>query len=144
MIKMKTRVTWDNGMTFSGLTESGHRLVLDASPEDGGSDSGPRPTELLLHAAAVCTGMDIVLVLKKMRLEMDNFSVDIEGERASSYPKRLTNISITYHINGDLPEDKVIRAINLSKETYCTVVHSLNASFSYYYSLNGKPRKILN
>lgn len=141
---MKARLNWNGGMAFDGLTESGHRLVLDAGRESGGSNSGPRPPEILLHAAAVCTGMDIVLVLNKMRLEVDEFFIDIEGMRATEHPKRFTDISITYHIKGNLPEDKVVRAIKLSSETYCTVIHSLNASISYHYAINDAPVKTMN
>lgn len=126
-------------MAFSGLTESGHRLVLDAGNESGGANSGPRPPELLLHAAAVCTEMDIVLVLNKMRLTVDEFFVDIEGRRATEHPKRFTDIAITYHLKGNLPEEKVVRAIKLSSETYCTVTHSLNSTISYHYALNDEP-----
>ncbi|MBB5179950.1 putative redox protein [Planomicrobium koreense] len=136
---MKARLDWDGGMAFNGMTESGHRVVLDADAESGGANSGPRPTELLLHAAAVCTGMDIVMVLSKMRLNVEEFFVDIEGRRATEHPKRFTEISITYHLKGDLPEEKVVRAIKLSIETYCSVTHSLNATLSYHYALNDEP-----
>lgn len=138
---MKARLDWDGGMAFNGMTESGHRLALDAGTESGGADSGPRPTELLLHAAAVCTGMDIVMVLTKMRLNVDEFFVDIEGRRATEHPKRFTDIAITYHLKGELPEEKVVRAIKLSRETYCSVTHSLNATLSYHYALNDEPIK---
>jgi putative redox protein len=138
---MKAKLNWDGGMAFSGETESGHMVLLDAGSESGGSNLGPRPPEILLHAAAVCTGMDIVYVLTKMRLKIEDFFIEIEGARATEHPKRFTDIAINYYIKGDLPEDKVIRAIKLSSETYCTVVHSLNANIQYNYSLNGKPIK---
>lgn len=138
---MKARLNWNGGMAFDGLTESGHRMLLDAGEESGGTNSGPRPPEILLHAAAVCTGMDIVLVLNKMRLKLEEFYMDIEGTRAEEHPKRFTDISITYYLKGDLPEDKVIRAIKLSSETYCTVIHSLNAATRYQYAINDGPVK---
>ncbi|TWT09257.1 OsmC family protein [Planomicrobium sp. CPCC 101079] len=138
---MKATLNWDGGMAFSGKTESGHLVLLDAGPESGGENKGPRPPEVLLHAAAVCTGMDIVYVLEKMRLKIDKFFIEIEGIRATEHPKRFTEMSIIYHINGKLPEDKVKRAIKLSSETYCTVVHSINAKVQYKYSLNEEPVK---
>lgn len=141
---MKAILNWQGGMAFSGTTESGHMIVLDAGSESGGSNQGARPPEVLLHAAAVCTGMDIVLVLNKMRLAIDEFFIEIEGTRATEHPKRFTDIAITYHIKGDLPEDKVVRAIKLSSETYCTVVHSLNASIEYKYILNGAASNVVN
>lgn len=138
---MKARLDWQGGMAFSGDTESGHTLLLDAGEDSGGTNQGPRPPEILLHALAVCTGMDIVYVLGKMRLTIEDFSIDIEGKRATEHPKRFTDITVTYHITGDLPEDKVIRAIKLSSETYCTVAHSINAEIQYSYALNGEEIK---
>lgn len=141
---MKAVLNWQGGMAFSGMTESGHMVLLDAGSESGGSNQGARPPEVLLHAAAVCTGMDIVYVLNKMRLVIDEFFIEIDGIRASEHPRRFTDIAITYHIKGALPEDKVVRAIKLSSETYCTVVHSLNASIEYKYALNGAVSKIVD
>lgn len=138
---MKARLDWQGGMAFSGDTESGHTLLLDAGEDSGGTNQGPRPPEILLHALAVCTGMDIVYVLGKMRLTIEDFFIDIEGKRATEHPKRFTDITVTYHITGDLPEDKVIRAIKLSSETYCTVAHSINAEIQYSYALNGEEIK---
>ncbi|WKA56606.1 OsmC family protein [Planococcus shixiaomingii] len=140
---MKAVLNWQGGMAFNGMTESGHMVLLDAGSESGGSNQGPRPPEVLLHAAAVCTGMDIVYVLNKMRLTIDEFHIEIEGTRATEHPKRFTDITITYHIKGSLPEDKVERAIKLSSDTYCTVVHSLNASIEYKYVLNEAPSKVV-
>jgi putative redox protein len=144
VMEMKATLNWNGGMAFSGMTESGHNVVLDAGLDSGGVDSGPRPTEILLHAAAVCTGMDIVFVMNKMRLSIDAFFIEIEGRRASEHPKRFTEFIITYHLKGDLPEDKVARAIKLSRDTYCSVVHSLNATISYHYALNDAPNKQLD
>lgn len=141
---MKARLNWDGGMAFSGETESGHKVLMDADAESGGANTGPRPTEVLLNAAAVCTGMDIVMILEKMRLTIDGFFIEIEGMRAENHPRRFTEITITYHINGDLPEDKVVRAIKLSRDTYCTVVHSLNAAIQYKYVLNGEVGKTVS
>ena len=140
---MKAVLNWKGGMAFSGMTESGHMVLLDAGSESGGSDLGPRPPEVLLHAVAVCTGMDIVYVLNKMRLVIEEFFIEIEGIRAPEHPKRFTDIVITYHIKGSVPEDKVVRAIKLSSDTYCTVVHSLNATIEYKYVLNEGPSKIV-
>lgn len=138
---MKARLNWDGGMAFSGKTESGHEVLLDAGSENGGANKGPRPTEVLLDAAAVCTGMDIVMILEKMRLTIGSFHIEIEGARAENHPRRFTEIAITYHIDGELPEDKVVRAIRLSRDTYCTVVNSLNAKIHYFYVLNGAESK---
>ena len=120
---MKTTVVWNGNMSFSGQSASGVTIPIDAAKDVGGNDSGARPMELLLHALAGCTGIDIVLILRKMRLDVRAFSMEVEGTRADDHPKRFTEIHIHYAREGDLPEDKVVRAIRLSKEKYCSVSH---------------------
>jgi putative redox protein len=110
---------------------------MDAAPEVGGQNSGPRPTELLLYSLAGCTGIDIVMILKKMRLELTGFAMEVEGTRADTEPKKFTDFHILYLVEGDLPEDKVVRAIQLSKDKYCSVSHSLSANIVASYSING-------
>ncbi|WP_407271365.1 OsmC family protein [Radiobacillus sp. PE A8.2] len=134
---METTIKWNDKMSFSSMTPSGHELRMDASAEVGGENTGPRPTELLLNAVAGCTGIDIISILQKMRLEPKSFHMDVKGERAEDHPKKFTTIAIHYALEGDLTEDKVIRAIQLSKDKYCSVSHSLSAEISASYSING-------
>lgn len=134
---MKTTIKWNEAMSFSGITPSGHELSMDAAPDVGGNNTGARPTELLLFGVAGCTGIDIISILKKMRLEPTSFHMDVEAERADDHPKRFTKINIHYALEGDLPEDKVVRAIQLSKDKYCSVSHSLNSEITVSYSING-------
>jgi len=134
---MESTITWTGNMSFSGETPSGHQIKMDASEEVGGQNSGARPTELVLSAVAGCTGIDIISILQKMRLEPISFQMDIKGDRAENHPKRFTHIHIHYALEGELPEDKVVRAIQLSKDKYCSVSHSLNADITTSYSING-------
>jgi len=140
-MNMEFTINWKEKMAFSGVTPSGHEIIMDAAQEVGGENSGARPTELLLQAVAGCTGMDIISILHKMRLEPSAFQMDIKGERAEDHPKRFTTISIHYAFEGELPEDKVIRAIQLSKDKYCSVAHSLNSEITVSYSINGTKGK---
>ncbi|MGP1906830.1 OsmC family protein [Metabacillus sp. JX24] len=134
---MDTSIKWNGKMSFSGSTPSGHEVKMDASEEVGGENTGARPTELLLHAVAGCTGIDIISILQKMRLNPSSFEMDLTGTRAEDHPKRFTAITIHYKLEGDLPEEKVIRAIQLSKDKYCSVSQSLNAEITAEYSING-------
>lgn len=138
---MKIKLDWNNKMAFSSITPSGHEIKMDAGEEIGGSNSGSRPTELLLNAVAGCTGIDIISILAKMRLEPTKFHMDVDGQRADDHPKKFTDIHIHYSLEGDLPEEKVVRAIQLSVEKYCTVAHSLSASIRVSYSINGMETK---
>lgn len=137
MLTMETTIKWTGKMAFSSATPSGHEIKMDAAEEIGGENSGARPTELLLNAVAGCTGIDIISILQKMRLEPTSFEMQVKGERADDHPKRFTAIHIHYALEGELPDDKVVRAIQLSKDKYCSVSHSLNANITVSYSING-------
>jgi putative redox protein len=139
---MELTIKWKEKMAFSGVTPSGHEINMDAAENVGGQNSGARPTELLLHAVAGCTGIDIISILHKMRLEPSSFQMDVKGERADDHPKRFTDIHIHYALEGELPEEKVARAIQLSKEKYCSVSHSLNANMTVSFSINGQKGKL--
>lgn len=141
---MKTTINWTGKMAFSSVTPSGHDIKMDAAEEIGGTNSGARPTELLLNAVAGCTGIDIISILHKMRLNPTSFHMEVEGNRADEHPRRFTDIHIHYSLEGELPEEKVIRAIKLSEGKYCSVSHSLNSTISVSYSINGSPKKFLN
>jgi len=134
---MDLTINWNDKMAFSSETASGHQIKMDAAQEIGGENTGPRPTELLLNAVAGCTGIDIISILKKMRLEPSSFKMEVHGDRADDHPKRFTDIHIHYSLEGELPEDKVIRAIQLSKDKYCSVSHPLSANITASYSING-------
>jgi putative redox protein len=135
--RMEATIKWTKNMSFSGISGSGQEVKMDASEEVGGNNSGARPMELLLHGLAGCTGIDIMSILNKMRLEPTSFEMKVDGDRAEDHPKRFTKIHIHYALEGELPEDKIIRAIQLSKDKYCSVSHSLNAEIIASYSING-------
>ncbi len=133
---MEVKVVWKGGLRFEGTGPSGHTAVMDASKDIGGEDSGPRPTELVLFAVGGCTGIDVAMLLKKMQQQVSGITMSISAQRAEQDPKRFTDIHITYEITGtDLDESKVQRAVSLSSEKYCSVLHSLNATITTSYRI---------
>lgn len=134
---MDITVRWKQKMAFTNTTPSGHEITIDAGEAVGGENSGPRPTELLLNAVAGCTGIDTISILHKMRLKPSAFQIDVKGEQIEEHPKNFTKIHLHYALDGELPEDKVVKAIQLSVGKYCTVSHSLSADITVSYSLNG-------
>jgi len=114
-------VKWNEEMSFQ--TEvNGHKLILDAAANVGGKDAGPRPKPLLLVALGGCTGMDVVSLLKKMRVDIDDFNVAVEADLNEEHPKYYNKIHLKYEIWGkDLPLEKIEKAVNLSQEKYCGV-----------------------
>lgn len=114
-------IDWQGDMKFETELD-GHKLTIDAAPESGGTDKGPRPKPLMLVALAGCTGMDVVSILKKMRVELDGLRVWVEAEQTEEHPKHYSSMKIIYEFKGkDLPMDKLEKAVNLSEERYCGV-----------------------
>jgi len=112
---------WVQGMQFVGRADSGHAIVTDAPPQSGGDDAAVRPGELTLIALGSCTGVDVVGMLKKMRVEFRSFRVDVKAEPADDHPKVWKKIWINYVLAGDVPKAKLEQAIELSQSTYCSV-----------------------
>ena len=101
---------------------NGHKILIDAGPDVGGEDLGPRPKPFMLAALGGCTAMDVISILKKMRVEVKNLNVKVEGELTEEYPRRFYKMHVTYEIEGDdLPMDKVKKAVTLSEDRYCGV-----------------------
>ncbi|MBT1248152.1 MULTISPECIES: OsmC family protein [unclassified Thermosipho (in: thermotogales)] len=121
----KAEMNFYNGMLFYSKTTSGHDLILDASENVGGKDAGARPKELILYSLMGCTGMDVVSLLRKMRVidQMESFKLEIDYENASEHPKVYTKIHLKYifKFNGEPPKEKVEKAVNLSQDRYCAV-----------------------
>ncbi|MDY0254434.1 MAG: OsmC family protein [Tenuifilaceae bacterium] len=121
MSSEKINIDWQGDMAFETELD-GHKLVIDASPEVGGGNKGPRPKPLMLVALAGCTGMDVVSILKKMRVELDGLRIWVEAEQTEEHPKHYSEMKIIYEFKGkDLPVDKIEKAVNLSEERYCGV-----------------------
>jgi putative redox protein len=112
---------WVQGLQFVARGDSGHAIVLDVAPSVGGLDSGNRPGELTLMALGTCTGIDVASILKKMRVEFESFEIEVRGEAAPEHPKVWTEVWVRYRIKGDIPEDKLKKAIELSRDRYCSV-----------------------
>ena len=120
-MKQDISISWKDGMAFEAAV-NGHKIMLDAAEQFGGKDRGPRPKPLMLVALAGCTAMDVVAILTKMRVVLDNFDVRVEAEQSEEQPVHYTSMHIIYEFWGkDLPVDKLEKAINLSHERYCGV-----------------------
>jgi len=111
----------DAGMSFVAETESGHAVVMEGAAEAGGRNIGPRPMDMLLAGTGGCSAFDVVLILKKGRHAVNACEVRVQAERATEDPKVFTQIHLHYRIKGrNLKPEAVMRAIELSKEKYCS------------------------
>jgi putative redox protein len=112
---------WLENMAFESEI-SGHKLIIDAESAAGGENRGPKPKLLMLSALGGCTAMDIVSILKKMRVDIEGLNVIVEGDLTEEHPKHFTKMHIVYEFKGkNLPPDKLRKAIELSSEKYCGV-----------------------
>lgn len=114
---------WQGNMAFESTNPSGNSLTIDASEDDGGKDQGYRPKALMLSGLAGCSGLDVAMLIKKMKLKVDDFRIDITGSLTEEHPKYYDKVEVTYHFFGDsLQEKKLLRAVDLSVTKYCGVM----------------------
>lgn len=125
METMEANIIWQQGMAFKAHLD-GFELTIDAGRDVGGSGRGPKPKGLTLVSLAGCTGMDVIAILKKMRIKPDYFEVRTDAVLADEHPRVIREIVVKYIFRGtDLPADKIKKAVNLSEERYCGVSATL-------------------
>ena len=111
---------------FEATDANGHTIKMDTSPETGGVNFGVRPMQVLLMGLGGCSGIDIVMILKKQRQQVDNFSMKIEGERQSGKePSLWKEVKIIFELKGNIDPEKAQRACELSMNKYCSVAETL-------------------
>lgn len=126
---MKVKIKWVEDVTFMGESETGHAVIMDGAPENGGRNIGMRPMEMLLIGMGGCTSFDVVTILKKSRQAVVDCVADITAERSDEIPKVFTKIHVHFVITGnDLNEKQVARAVALSAEKYCSASIMLSKS----------------
>jgi len=117
---MDAKVTWHQGLSFTGTADTGFEVPLGADPEVGGANDGFRPLELMAVSLAGCTAMDMVSILAKKKQDVTAFEVKVHTGQASEHPKVFTQAVITYLVTGHrVDEAAVLRAIELSATKYC-------------------------
>lgn len=118
---MKARVKWVEDVTFVGESGSGHAVVMDGPPENGGRNLGVRPMEMLLLGMGGCTAFDVLHILKRARQPVTDCVVELVAGRAEQTPRVFTSIHAHFIVTGEgLSEKQVQRAIELSAEKYCS------------------------
>ncbi len=118
------RIKGDFG--FEGTDANGHTVRMDTSNETGGVDFGVRPMQMVLMGLGGCSAIDIVMILKKQRQEVKDFSIKIEGEREKGKePSLWENVKIIFTLTGNIDKEKADRACELSMKKYCSVSETL-------------------
>ncbi len=141
---MQVKVKWLDGVSFVGESETGHAVVLDGAPENGGRNIGMRPMEMLLIGMGGCTSFDVVAILKKARQPIIDCVAEIDATRADEIPKVFTKIHVHFVITGNnLNEAQVERAVKLSAEKYCSASIMLSKSVEITHSFEVKALEII-
>ncbi|HYW96315.1 MAG TPA: OsmC family protein [Bacteroidales bacterium] len=134
-MKESISLSWLSEMSFEADI-NGHKVYLDASPDHGGKNMGPRPKPFMLLALGGCTGMDVVSILGKMRVEFDSLNIRVEGNLTEEHPKHFDNMKVIYEFSGKgLSMDKLQKAVDLSKERYCGVSANYRESMDLEYEV---------
>ncbi len=120
----QVRLRWTGeGLAFRGGPDGGVESGIDSDGAIGHS-----PMEALLMALAGCMAVDVLMILEKSRVPVEDLEVEAVGRRATTVPKRYEAVTLTYRLKGPAESDgaKVDRAIELSRDTYCSVLHTLD------------------
>ncbi len=134
-MKHTVSTAWKGEMVFEADI-NGHSLIMDAQEEAGGQDKGLRPKPLMMASLAGCTGMDVIAMLKKMRVQVDEFAIHIEGDLTDDIPKHYQKMHVIYEFAGkDLPLEKLQKAIDLSREKYCGVSYTFKKAMEISYEI---------
>jgi putative redox protein len=128
----RATLIWQQGLRFATSSSGGPAITVD-----GDNVMGPGPMLTLLLAAAACSGSDVVLILEKMRVKLRELRIEVAGTRREEEPRRYVAIHLDYHLGGEgIDPVKAGRAIDLSLEKYCSVIHSLAPDIAVTYALS--------
>jgi len=123
------------GTSFAGKSDTNHWITMDNSAEFGGNSAGSSPKELILLGLAGCTATDVITILKKKRVDINDFKINVTAEVAEEHPKVFTKIHLEYLFFGEnIPSKDVERAIELSRTKYCSITKMLEKTVEITHS----------
>jgi putative redox protein len=127
---MDAKVRWmPDTLTFSGIADSNHWIVMDTGTDAGGAQGACTPLELVLLGLGGCTAMDVVSILRKMQVPLRGLEIRLHADRSQDHPKVFTRIRLEYRFSGEgIDPEKVDRAVALSRTKYCSVSAMLGAA----------------
>ena len=127
-------LTWQGGQRFSGTSDGGVSITMD-----GKREAGPSPVQAVAFALAGCMGIDVVDMIEKGRFPLKALICDMGVFRAEGTPKAIIGVDLHFLVTGDVPSDRIARAIELSREKYCSVWHSLHPAIDFKTSFTVNP-----
>lgn len=144
MAKHEIETQWMGNMQFNALV-NGHTIIMDAPERAGGEDSGPIPKPFVLTALAGCTGMDIVAILRKADVHINDFNMKVCGELSKQAPLQYIAMHIKYEFTGiEATKEAVIKAVTDSQEKYCGVSSMLKKAIPVTWEISFNNTKVFN
>ena len=127
-------VKWVGGEKFAATGPSGHAVAFDSDRE---SNTAPGPMDMVLMALGACTATDVVIILEKKRQKLESLEVVCSGERAAEPPRVWVKLDVLFRLRGSVDEAALQRAIELTKEKYCSIAAMLKktAEISWRYEI---------
>ena len=126
---MNATIKWVDGVMFLGESGSGHSIVMDGAPDQGGRNMGSRPMEMVLMGLGGCASFDVMTILKKGRQQVSGCKTELKAERVDAVPAVFSKINLHFIVSGsNLKEAQVKRAVELSAEKYCSASIMLGAA----------------
>ncbi len=133
---MAIKVKWEGNVKLVAENDKGNKVAMEPGAKHGGTGQYPTPLELVAMAHGGCTGIDIILLMKKMRVELETLEIDVETKRRTEPPEYYEEIKLTYVMSGKgLTEENAMRAAQLSNEKYCSVGAMLGAKAKISYAV---------
>ena len=128
-MKETIKAQWLNDLSFEAEVD-GHKIYMDTAEEHGGKNMGPRPKLMMMVALAGCTGMDVASILKKMKENVEDLSVEVQGDITEDHPKRFEGMKVIYRVKGKgVSLKNVEKAVELSSKKYCGVSANYKEAF---------------
>lgn len=119
----------DDAFHFEAKSAEGAVMHFDASPDIGGHNKGVRPMQSLIMAIGGCSAIDIILILKKQKQEVEDFQISIDADREQGKePALWLTAHVVFKLKGKIEKDKALRAVDLSMKKYCSVSATLEKS----------------
>ena len=130
---LTAELVWASGLKF-GATSGPNAIVID-----GDGAAGPSPLQAAAFGLAGCMAADVVSILQKGRHPLAGLRVSLTADRAPNPPRRLVRVALHFHVSGAVPPEAVERAIALSRDTYCSVWHSMRQDIEFATTFDLRP-----
>ncbi len=139
MATREVSLSWVEGMQFVAQGSTGHAIVMDASPDAGGHNTGARPMDVLLMAVLGCTAVDVISILKKKKQAPRGLRIFAHAEQAPEHPRYFTSIHLEYVAYGDVSPEALRRSVELSETKYCSAIATVRGVASMTCSCRVEP-----